>query len=153
MADVGTLKARAFFHGGRLIDVSCHRAIHYQIRRVRGARGEGDVRSAFEKAHRVQLLTAEYVPIISALIVYLELRRSTGDKDDRDHAWWVKAAMILATAGRFVFARRAQDFSVDAHGYNMMGKAGDGVVSAWGFRGAMMTYVGLAGLCVGAVTR
>ena len=134
-------------------------AFQMSIRRVRGAKGQGNPKSKFEKHHNIQLLTAEYVPIITALILYLELRRSTAknNKDtpegDARHAGWVKAAMVMATAGCFVFARRAYDLTVDAHGYNMRGAAGDGVVSRAGYAGAWMKYLGIAGLCAAAVTR
>jgi hypothetical protein len=118
--------------------------------RSRGARGEGDPRSRFEKIHTVQLLHAESSPPIYALALALlwraASRQGEGEGEDYARDWWAAAWLYLAVFGRYCFALRALDDTVCAKGYNKAGRPGDGVLSVFGLVGATSSYVAQAGL-------
>jgi len=78
--------------------------------RIHGAPGQGQSSSFFEKASRMQLLTAEYTGPMAALIIAHKLKRS--DLSDS-----VKVLIQAMIASRYIFALRMFDFSVDASGY------------------------------------
>ena len=110
-----------------------------------GARGEGDPRSRFEKIHTVQLLHAESSPPIYALALAL-LWRTASREDEGETSRAAAAWLYLAVFGRYCFALRAFDDTVNAKGYNNAGRPGDGVMSVFGLVGATSAYVAQAGL-------
>lgn len=105
--------------------------------RTSGAEGEGDKTSFFEKLHNIQLLTTERVPTAMALIA---LSWAQARVQGRDLSIINKLAMIVSAISGFIFAGRAYDFNVNANGYNMKGRPGDGVLSPWGLYGTLGNY-------------
>jgi hypothetical protein len=104
--------------------------------RMNGAKGEGDLNSFFEKFSKIQLLTAEYVPVTIILMkLFMRSRKSELTMMDR-------ILLHAATWSRFIFALRAFDFTVNAKGYNAtQGRAGVSPISPFGLVGATTSYV------------
>eukprot|EP01134_Creolimax_fragrantissima_P008441 CFRG8441T1 len=112
--------------------------------RVAGAKGEGNMKSFFEKLHQVQLNTTDNVSILSALILYHHLRAI-------DTPVLVQRASVIGALSVYMYACRALDFTVQANGYNIKGRPGDGVISPCGAIGATGIYCAMAVLIVKTV--
>ncbi|GBG31520.1 Hypothetical Protein FCC1311_077442 [Hondaea fermentalgiana] len=106
--------------------------------RTGGAQGEGDKTSFFEKMHQVQLLTVEKVP---QTMVLIGLNWAQCRLQGRELSKGVKAVIVSSVVAAYVFVCRAYDFKVQANGYNMNGKPGDGVLSMYGVVGALGHYI------------
>jgi hypothetical protein len=115
--------------------------------RVHGSRGEGERFSFFEKAHQVQLLTAEYTgPLVGLILAHVVFSPA---QPLRPVVRWL---MRLAVVMRFVFALRMLDFKVDKSGYLAAGPLGNPrhlhKLSAFGVVGANGSYAAYLGLIV-----
>ncbi len=89
----------------------------------------------FSHLRQVQLLTTEYVPIFCALMLFIHCQAQLSKQDI---GFATKAVMVLATAGRFVFAGKV--FLPPT------------LVFPCSFLGATASYIGFAGLIASAVS-
>jgi hypothetical protein len=88
--------------------------------RMARTQGEGNPKSYFEQVHKVQLLTAEWSPMLALLTYVLHANAVSSGVALNPVAL---GAIIAATAGRYLFAARV-------------------ILPVLGFPGATLSYVG-----------